>query len=87
MLQGVQRAFESLVEIRVEGMVASERAVEYTRRLVEVGNVPILLQAIQRMADGHLVVGLQTRAPEPASQFHPLVIHFLKPTHRRRISR
>jgi hypothetical protein len=66
-------------------MVALERAVEYARRLVEVGDVPILLQAVQRMGNGHLVVGFEARTPEPAKQLHLRVIHFFQPMQRRRI--
>ena len=54
-LQGIHRAFQGLVQIRVEGVVAVERAVELARRLVEVGDVPVLLQTVQRVGDGHLV--------------------------------
>ncbi len=60
MLQAVKRALEGLVDIRVKGMVAAERTVEYACRLVEVGDVPVLFQTIQRVGDGYLMVRLQT---------------------------
>ena len=41
-LQGINGAFQCLVQIRVEGVVAFERAVECARSLVEVGDVPVL---------------------------------------------
>jgi len=49
-LQGVDRAFQCLVEIRIESVVALERTVEYTRNLVEVGDMAVLLQGVQREA-------------------------------------
>jgi len=62
-LQGVDRAFQGLVEIRIESVVALERTVEYTRNLVEVGDVPVLIQGVQRVGDRHLVLGFQARPP------------------------
>ena len=85
MLQGVHRAFQGLVEIRVERPVSGGGTLHHARRLVEVGDVPILLQAVQRVGDGYLVVGLETRAPEPAAQFHLLVIHLVQPMRRRQV--
>jgi len=41
-LQGINGAFQGLVQIRIESVAAFERAVEYTRSLVEVGDVPVL---------------------------------------------
>jgi hypothetical protein len=73
MLQAVERTLESLMDIRVEGVVPAERTVEYTGSLIEVGDVPVLLQAIQCVRDCHLVMGLQTRAPEPTPQLHAVV--------------
>ena len=81
--QGVHRAFQGLVEIRVEGGVSAGRALDHARSLVEVGDVPVLLQAVQRVRDGYLVVGLEARAPEPAVQLHPLVIHLVQAMQRR----
>ena len=49
-LQGVDRAFQCLVEIRIESVVALERTAEYTRNLVEVGDMAVLLQGVQREA-------------------------------------
>ncbi len=46
MLQRIQRAFEGLVQVRVRGRVSAGRALEQARRLVEVGDVPVLLQAV-----------------------------------------
>ena len=85
MLQTVQRAFQGLVKVRIEGVVAAERAVELARRLVEIGHVPVRFEAIERMGDGHLVMRLLPRAPEPAAQLHPVVGHFLQALDRRLI--
>jgi len=48
-------------------------------------DVPIVLQAVQRVTDGRFVVVLQTRAPESASQFHPLVAYFIQSAIRQHI--
>ncbi|MCX5761371.1 MAG: hypothetical protein NTW72_07680 [Gemmatimonadetes bacterium] len=45
-LQGIDRAFQRLMQIRVERMMPPERAGENARGFVEVGHVPVLLQAV-----------------------------------------
>ena len=64
-LQGVQRAFQGLVQIRVERPMALGGPSTPPGRLVEVGDVPVLLQAVQGVGDGHLVVGLQPGPQNP----------------------
>jgi hypothetical protein len=75
------------VEIRIESVVALERTVEYTRSLVEVGDVPVLLQRVQGVGDRHFVLGFQARPPEPTAQFHLGMVYFFQPAQRRPISR
>jgi len=82
MLQGVHCPFHGLVNIRIEGMVAAEGSVECSGRLVEVGDVPVALQTVQRVGDGYFVMGFQSQAPESAAQLHLLVIHLLQSAQR-----
>ena len=65
------------MQIGVEGVVPANGTLGPTRGLIEVGDVPVLLQAIQGMGHGHLAVGFQSGPPETAAKLHLLVAHFL----------
>ena len=83
-LQRIERAFECLVQVRIERMVALERPVELAGRLVEVGDVSVFLEFVERVGNGDLMVGLEPRCPKAAAQFHLPVADLGQAAQRRR---
>ena len=85
MLQTIECSFERLMKIRVERMMSPQRPVEGSRRQFEIRHMPVRLQTIERMRDGHLMVRLLPSSPEPATNLHLRVTHIAKPLDRRLI--
>ena len=61
------------MKIRVEGVVAAQRAVEDSPRRVEIGNVTVRFQTIERVGEGDLAMRLLARAHDTAPQGPRLV--------------